>query len=133
MAQSAPDPGTPHAQPSTLNSQPTGPSNLVLAKANEPGEKSISLVPARLSALMPRLQASDYDYIIFDMPPINQLSVTPRIAKFMDIVLLVIESEKTDREIVKRAVALLAESKPNLGAVLNKRRSYVPKILQQEL
>jgi Mrp family chromosome partitioning ATPase len=48
-------------------------------------------------------------------------------------VLLVIESEKTDREVVKRAITLLAESKPNLGAVLNKRRSYVPKILHQEI
>ncbi len=95
--------------------------------------KLARILPKRFTNLVPKLKASDYDYIIFDMPPINQLSVTPRIAKFMDIVLLVIESEKTDREIVKRAVALLAESKPNLGAVLNKRRSYVPKILQQEL
>jgi succinoglycan biosynthesis transport protein ExoP len=95
--------------------------------------KLARILPKRFTNLMPKLKASDYDYIIFDMPPINQLSVTPRIAKFMDIVLLVIESEKTDRDVVKRAVALLAESKPNLGAVLNKRRTYVPKILQQDL
>jgi len=95
--------------------------------------KLARILPKRFTNLMPKLKASDYDYIIFDMPPINQLSVTPRIAKFMDIVLLVIESEKTDRDVVKRAVALLAESKPNLGAVLNKRCSYVPKILQQDL
>ena len=52
---------------------------------------------------MPKLKASDYDYIIFDMPPVNQISITPRLAGFMDMVLLVIESEKTDREVVKRA------------------------------
>jgi succinoglycan biosynthesis transport protein ExoP len=95
--------------------------------------KLARILPKRFTNLMPKLKASDYDYIIFDMPPVNQLSVTPRIAKFMDIVLLVIESEKTDRDVVKRAVALLGESKPNLGAVLNKRRSYVPKVLQQEV
>jgi Mrp family chromosome partitioning ATPase len=95
--------------------------------------KLARILPKRFTNLMPKLKASDYDYIIFDMPPISQLSVTPRIAKFMDIVLLVIESEKTDREVVKRAITLLAESKPNLGAVLNKRRSYVPKILHQEI
>ncbi len=95
--------------------------------------KLARILPKRFTNLMPKLKASDYDYIIFDMPPINQLSVTPRIAKFMDIVLLVIESEKTDRDVVRRAVTLLAESKPNLGAVLNKRRTYVPNGLQQEL
>ena len=101
------------------------------ARANQ--GKLARILPKRFTNLVPKLKASDYDYIIFDMPPINQLSVTPRIAKFMDIVLLVIESEKTDRDVLKRAITLLAESKPNLGAVLNKRRTYVPKVLQQEL
>jgi uncharacterized protein involved in exopolysaccharide biosynthesis/Mrp family chromosome partitioning ATPase len=95
--------------------------------------KLARILPKRFTNLMPKLKASDYDYIIFDMPPINQLSVTPRIAKFMDMMLIVIESEKTDREVVKRAVTLLAESKPNLGAVLNKRRTYVPRFLEEEL
>jgi Mrp family chromosome partitioning ATPase len=91
------------------------------------------ILPKRFTNLVPKLKASDYDYIIFDMPPVSQLSVTPRVAKFMDIMLVVAEAEKTDREVFKRAIAMLAESKANLGAVLNKRRSYVPKALQQEI
>lgn len=50
----------------------------------------------------------------------------------MDMVLLVIESEKTNREAVQHATALLAESKANVSAVLNKTRSYVPTKLHQE-
>ena len=52
---------------------------------------------------MPKLKASDYDYIIFDMPPVSQTSVTARLAGLMDMVLLVIESEKTDRDVVQQA------------------------------
>jgi Mrp family chromosome partitioning ATPase len=66
------------------------------------------------------------------MPSINQLSVTPRLAKFMDVMLIVVESEKTDRDVLKQAIGLLGEARPNLGAVLNKRRSYVPKALQPD-
>jgi Mrp family chromosome partitioning ATPase len=81
---------------------------------------------------VPKFKASDYDYIIFDMPPISQTSVTPRLAGFMDMMLLVIESEKTDRGIVQQATALLAESKATVCAVLNKTRTYVPPRLHQE-
>jgi polysaccharide biosynthesis transport protein len=90
------------------------------------------ILPKRFNNLVPKLKASDYDYIIFDMPSINQLSVTPRLAKFMDVMLIVVESEKTDRDVLKQAIGLLGEARPNLGAVLNKRRSYVPKALQPD-
>ena len=90
-------------------------------------------MPKRFNLLVPKLKASDYDYIIFDMPPINQLSVTPRLARFMDMVLLVVESGKTDREAVKRAGALLAESKSNVAAVLNKNRNYIPRWLHRDV
>jgi Mrp family chromosome partitioning ATPase len=79
------------------------------------------------------LRASDYDYIIFDMPPLSQISITPRLARFMDMVMLVVESEKTDREVVRRAVSMLTEVPANVGVVLNKRKKYVPERLQQEL
>jgi uncharacterized protein involved in exopolysaccharide biosynthesis/Mrp family chromosome partitioning ATPase len=92
-----------------------------------------SVLPRRFSSLVPKLKASDYDYIIFDMPPVSQISVTARLAGFMDTVLLVIESEKTDRDVAKRAVAMLAESKAEVCAVLNKNQRYVPDRLQQEL
>ncbi len=88
-------------------------------------------LPMRFNHLIPKLKASDFDYIIFNMPPVSPISVTPRLASFMDIVLLVVESEKTDRDLVNHAKELLAESKTTVGAVLNKTKPYVPQLLQQ--
>jgi polysaccharide biosynthesis transport protein len=102
------------------------------AGRNANGDKLPRILPKRFSQLMPKLKASDYDYIIFDMPAVSQTSVTPRLSSYMDMTLLVLESEKTDREVVKRATALLNESKANVTAVLNKTRNYVPKGLHQE-
>jgi polysaccharide biosynthesis transport protein len=108
--------------------------NLYLATAgrNANGDKLPRILPKRFSQLLPKLKASDYDYIIFDMPPVSQTSVTARLATYMDMTLLVIESEKTDREVIKRATALLAESKANVSAVLNKTHNYIPRRLHQE-
>jgi uncharacterized protein involved in exopolysaccharide biosynthesis/Mrp family chromosome partitioning ATPase len=101
--------------------------------SEEPGQDKLSrILPQRFTKLVPQLKASNFDYIIFDMPPVSQISITPRLAGFMDMVLMVIESEKTDRELVQRATALLAQSKAHVGAVLNKTRSYVPSKLHQE-
>lgn len=97
------------------------------------GDKLLRALPQRFTNLVPKLKASDYDYIIFDMPPISETSLTPRLAGFMDMVLLVVESEKTDRHVVERAGALLSGSKENVGVVLNKSRTYVPRRLRQEL
>ena len=107
--------------------------NLYAVAERGNGGRLPRILPKRFGSLMPMLKASDYDYIIFDMPPVSQISVTPRLAGFMDTVLLVIESEKTDRDVVKRATAMLAESKANVCAVLNKHRDYVPKRLSQDL
>jgi Mrp family chromosome partitioning ATPase len=106
--------------------------NLYVASEAGNGEQLPRVMPKRFASLMPKLKASDYDYIIFDMPAVSQTSMTPRLAGLMDMVLLVIESEKTSREAVQRASALLAESKANVSTVLNKTRSYVPAKLHQE-
>ena len=95
-------------------------------------ERVSRFLPKRFSELVPQLKASDYDYIIFDMPPVSPISVTPRLAGLMDMVLLVIESEKTNQDVVKKVNALLAESKANVTTVLNKTHNYVPAQLHQE-
>ncbi len=107
--------------------------NLYVVKESSNGDKLPRVLPQRFTHLVPKMKASDYDYIIFDMPPVSQISVTPRLTRFMDMVLMVVESGKTDRDVVKRATTLLAENKANLGVVLNKARTYVPKRLLQEL
>jgi Mrp family chromosome partitioning ATPase/uncharacterized protein involved in exopolysaccharide biosynthesis len=96
------------------------------------GDSLPSVLPKHLMGLIPKLRASDYDYIIFDMPAVTQTSMTPRLARLMDMVLLVIESEKTNQEVAKKVISLLGESKANVTTVLNKTRSYVPAKLHQE-
>ena len=107
--------------------------NLYVAREQENDDKLPRLLPKRFNHLLPKMKASDFDYIIFDMPPVSQISITPRLARFMDMVLLVVESEKTDRDVAKRVAAMLSESKTNVGVVLNKNRSYLPRQLHQEV
>ncbi|MEI6466337.1 MAG: Wzz/FepE/Etk N-terminal domain-containing protein [Verrucomicrobiota bacterium] len=107
--------------------------NLYVVAESNNSEKLTRNLPKRFARLIPQLKASDFDYIIFDMPKVTQLSITPRLASFMDMVLLVVESEKTDRTLVQGACDLLDESKVNVGIVLNKTRQYVPSRMQQEL
>jgi len=67
------------------------------------------------------------------MPPVTQTSVTTRLAGFMDTVMLVVESEKTDRDVVNQANQLLLQSKANVTAVLNKTKTYVPARLVHDI
>jgi Mrp family chromosome partitioning ATPase/uncharacterized protein involved in exopolysaccharide biosynthesis len=90
------------------------------------------LLPTRLNKIMPRLKASDYDYIIFDMPPVSPTSATPRFASNMDMVLLVLESEKTSQQSAAQAIELLTEARANAAVVLNKCRQRVPAMLSHE-
>jgi len=107
--------------------------NLYVVSENSNSERLSRNLPQRFTRLIPKLKASDFDYIIFDMPTVNQLSITPRLASFMDMVMMVVESEKTDRELVEGACAMLAETKAHVGIVLNKTKNYVPNGLHQQL
>ena len=106
--------------------------NLYVVHGTGMDDRLPKMLPKRLAHLLPKLQASDYDYIIFDMPPVTQTSITPRLAGFMDMVFMVVEDQKTNREWVKQASRLLQQSKANIGAVFNKRRTYTPHWLHQE-
>jgi Mrp family chromosome partitioning ATPase/uncharacterized protein involved in exopolysaccharide biosynthesis len=111
--------------------------NLFLASINEEKhenqENQPKALPVKFTNLVPKLKASDYDYIIFDLPPASPTSATPRLASHMDITLLVVESEKTGQQAAARASRLMRESRANVAAVLNKFRPHVPARLSQEL
>lgn len=89
-------------------------------------EKLSRQLPQRFSQLVPKLKASNFDYIIFDMPPVSQISITARLASSMDMVLMVVESERTDKEMAQRAANLLSKANANVGVILNKTKTYVP-------
>ena len=104
--------------------------NLYLATVTQSGNKSTHLGLKKFFALVPNLKASDFDYIIFDMPPINQTSPTIGLAALMDKVLVVVEAEKTHRDVVKRGYRELVGARADVAVVLNKTRSYGPNWLE---
>jgi uncharacterized protein involved in exopolysaccharide biosynthesis/Mrp family chromosome partitioning ATPase len=107
--------------------------NLYLATVGSPNTGG----PAQLGLkkffdMMPNMKASDFDYIIFDMPPLDQTSPTWGMAAFMDKLLVVVEAEKNSREVIKRSYGKLIAERKNVAVVVNKSRSYVPKWLDSE-
>jgi len=106
--------------------------NLYLATVGSPNTGPAQLGLKKFFDMMPNLKASDFDYIIFDMPPLSQTSPTWGMAAFVDKLLLVIEAEKNNREIIKRGYGKLVAGRDNVEVVVNKTRSYVPKWLDAE-
>ncbi|MBI3867980.1 MAG: hypothetical protein HY299_05550 [Verrucomicrobia bacterium] len=87
----------------------------------------------RFAGLVPKLKLSNYDYIIFDLPPMSQTSIAPRVARFMDMMLIVAEAEKTHSELVRQSARMLSENGANVGAVLNRTRNHIPQRFSHEL
>src|SRR6266480_2216978 len=101
--------------------------NLYLATVGSPNAGPAQLGLKKFFDMMPNLKASDFDYIIFDMPQLSQTSPTWGMAAFMDKLLLVIEAEKDNRELIKRGYGKLVAERDNVAVIVNKARSYGPK------
>jgi uncharacterized protein involved in exopolysaccharide biosynthesis/Mrp family chromosome partitioning ATPase len=106
--------------------------NLYLATVGSPNAGPAQVGLKKFFDMMPNMKASDFDYIIFDMPPLDQTSPTWGMAAFMDKLLLVVEAEKNNREIIRRSYGKLIAERNNVAVVVNKTRSYVPKWLDSE-
>jgi uncharacterized protein involved in exopolysaccharide biosynthesis/Mrp family chromosome partitioning ATPase len=101
-----------------------------VASSNPAGPAQIGL--KKFFDMMPNLKASDFDYIIFDMPALDQTSPTWGMAAFMDKLLLIVEAEKNNRDLIKRSYRKLVEERDNVSVVVNKTRSYIPRWLDSE-
>jgi uncharacterized protein involved in exopolysaccharide biosynthesis len=86
----------------------------------------------RIYGMMKQFKTTNLDYVVFDLPALGGTSATLPLAGFMDMVLLVVEAEKGNRDAVKRAYTQLA-AKTKVSVVFNKCRSYGPKWLGGEL
>jgi uncharacterized protein involved in exopolysaccharide biosynthesis/Mrp family chromosome partitioning ATPase len=106
--------------------------NLYLATVGSSNAGPAQLGLKRFFDMMPNLKASDFDYIIFDMPSLDQTSPTWGMSAFMDKLLLVVEAEKNNREMIKRSYGKLMAERNNVAVVVNKARSYIPKWLDNE-
>ncbi len=123
-------PGLAAALQSGRLDHPTFGVNFYLATATRVGDKALPLVP-RIYDLMPMLKASDYHYVIFDLPPMTQTSAALALAGLMDQVLLVVEAEKTNRDTLKWAFNSLRQAEANVLGVFNKGRNQTPSWLHR--
>ena len=95
-----------------------------LARRDEGGVSTFT--PIQLYNLMPHLQASAYDYIVFDMPAIHETSRTLAMAGMMDKVLLVLDADNTSRDALTWGYSELVKGKADVSCIFNKTRNYSP-------
>jgi len=107
--------------------------NLYVATAGHSSDPVSENLSKQLARVVPRLRVSDYDYIVFDLPPTTPTTMTARLAGMMDLVVLVVESGKDTQDAVKQAAKLLSRSKAPVSAVLNKVKNPVPLWLHKEV
>lgn len=108
-----------------LRPGPTGDLAVIPAGSQRRGETSV-LDPGAMDALMAEACA-DHRLVIFDLPAADDLRQMLLLAKQLDQVLLVVRSDSTRlREVQGVADRLIEDGVPLSGAVLNRRRSYVP-------
>ena len=106
--------------------------NLYLAKVGSSNAGPAQLGLKKFFEMLPNLKASDFDYIIFDMPSLHQTSPTWGMAAFMDKLLVIVEAEKNSRDAVKRNFRKLTAERDNVAVVVNKTRSYGQRALESE-
>jgi Mrp family chromosome partitioning ATPase len=117
----------------TANGSPSQSLSLATVPAGQRKQDRLAkLLPPSFNHLVPKLNATEYDYIVFDMPNVSPTSVTPRLSSQMDIVLMVLESERTGQLRASRAMGLMREAHAAVVAVLNKCRVYVPARLSND-
>lgn len=109
--------------------------NLFVATAPRKREKgqSRALAPKSMHELMPKFRASDFDFILFDMPPVSPTSPTLAMAGLMDQVLLVLDGENTNRERLRRIHSQLVKGKADVACLFNKARRHAPRWIQAEV
>lgn len=106
-----------------------GSQNLYLASAaaRKSDSNSTAFGPMHLYELLPHFRASEFDYVIFDMPPMAQTSPTLAMAGLMDKVLLVVDGEDTSRDTLKWGYSELVKGRADVSCVFNKARTHAPR------
>ncbi len=118
----------------TEAARPTTVANLSLLPAGEPnGNLPHVYDSARLTLVVESLRRA-FDLIVFDMPPVGQAGSGIALARLVDRVLLVVESERVRWEVAQRTKQLLLSAEVRLaGVILNKRQHHVPEWLYRTL
>ncbi len=77
---------------------------------------------------------SEFNYILMDAPPVNELAESLMLCRMADGVILVVEANSTRREAARKAKESLEAAHVRLlGAVLNKRTYPIPEVLYSRI
>lgn len=108
--------------------------NLKVLTAGNPVSNPTSVLNSeKLSNLLDNLKKS-FKYIIIDSAPIMPFSDSVYLSSKVDIILLVIEAERTRWEIIQEAIQKLSlDENKVLGTVLNKKKSHIPSVIYKRL
>jgi len=75
-----------------------------------------------------------FDFVIFDTPPVNVYGDSQILCPHLDAAVIVIEADRTRMPEVERARRTLERVGVRLaGSVLNRRRNYIPAVLEEML
>ncbi len=86
-----------------------------------------------LDSLIQEMKAQ-YDWVLFDSPPINSSSDSIALAPRADGVVMVVQAEKTRWEVAARAKQRIEDGNGTiLGVILNNRRFYIPERIYKAL
>ena len=100
---------------------PTSIENLDLIPAGRHCPKPVMLLSNEAFPRLIDCLLRDYDRVIVDSAPVNAVGDTLLIAKYLNGVSLVVQTGKTPRHAVERAVRLLEQSGANIvGTILNR-------------
>jgi capsular exopolysaccharide synthesis family protein len=77
---------------------------------------------------------AQFDFVIFDTPPVNVYGDSPILCPRLDAAVIVIEADRTRMPEVERTRRTLERVGVRVvGSVLNRRRSYIPALLEEML
>jgi uncharacterized protein involved in exopolysaccharide biosynthesis len=92
----------------------------------EEGADARGINAVQFSRMLPDMQDSPYDYIIFEMPSVEKSGRTLTMAALMDKVILVLDAENTVKDMLVWTYSELTKGKADVSCVFNKASSDVP-------
>jgi uncharacterized protein involved in exopolysaccharide biosynthesis/Mrp family chromosome partitioning ATPase len=99
-------------------------------QSSDVSESDLPPKPNSLDRMLTTVQALNYRAVILDLPSLREGGTAFLHAARSDGTLIVVESERTKREVVDRARRRIEDAGGKvLGIVLNKRRFYIPRWL----
>jgi len=95
---------------------------------------AVGLLSATLVREVIEWASGRYEWVVFDGPPVLESADAAPIAAVADGAILVVESGRTKRPVLQRAVELLRKAGGHvMGSVLNRRRLEIPEFIYRRI